>query len=262
MILFSKKSILINLFFVQLLLSTPQTPDLLIVNRDTLYMRAFPLEIYFQQKGINSYNLLDSLGFTDNTSCYRRYQALWELKSDSLFLNSIHECNDNRKLDVSQIFPSSKKDDEIFAGWVSEKLIVVFGKLLLYEHHGWGGYYEKEMELSFRNGIVKDIIHYDNSKSFISKYEHNGELLQKFINENINWDVIPFLDKKKRILGSIITYEDSLRFDILQSDDERLNKEFLRVLRLINQWTKLYSLGKLVERRQAIPYVFEEKNRH
>lgn len=68
---------------------TAQIPDLLIYNNDTVSLYANPLESYYTEDNPRPDYIVDGCW---STACWRGYQAIWEVKNDSLFLNAILDC--------------------------------------------------------------------------------------------------------------------------------------------------------------------------
>lgn len=92
------------LIYLGLLLSlnifgTIQIPDLLIVNGDTVCIETYPLESYLNSQDFD----IDSVFIKDcfKTSCWRGYQAVWKIESDSLFLVSILDCCSDERLNLT-----------------------------------------------------------------------------------------------------------------------------------------------------------------
>jgi hypothetical protein len=65
---------------------TTQSPDLIIINNDTLRMNSSPINQIFRKRSrqIKPH----SAGY-----CWRGYQALWVLKNDSLYLKDVYGCS-------------------------------------------------------------------------------------------------------------------------------------------------------------------------
>lgn len=79
--------VLLSLFALDVF-ATIQNPDILLIEGDTVYLKSFPLEDLELQYRPFGLTLLTA----PNTGCWRGYQAVWRLQSDSLFLEKILEC--------------------------------------------------------------------------------------------------------------------------------------------------------------------------
>lgn len=113
--------------------STPQTPDLLIVGQDTFYLEyTFPIE----QLGLKiSYNLFNKDGEYEImlSSCWRSYQAIWEIENNKLYLRSMKSCHSGKTYDYPAIIDYFTKNGykpkiengKIFADWYTSYLIKV-----------------------------------------------------------------------------------------------------------------------------------------
>ncbi len=71
-------------------LGTAQIPDLLIYENDTLALYSNPLESYFNNGNPRPKYISASQCWS--TACWRGYQAIWEVKDNKLYLNSITDC--------------------------------------------------------------------------------------------------------------------------------------------------------------------------
>lgn len=106
---------------IQVVLATDQTPDLLVIGKDTICLKSFPLEeLNFEQRPFK-YGNADF----PNTGCWRGYQALWEVKNDTLFLVAIRKDDATReKVDLKTYFEKNgyepiMVDGKVFANWYS-----------------------------------------------------------------------------------------------------------------------------------------------
>lgn len=81
--------ILFSILISNKIFGTAQIPDLLIYNNDTVSLYANPLESYYTEDNPRPDYIV---GGCWSTACWRGYQAIWEVKNDSLFLNAILDC--------------------------------------------------------------------------------------------------------------------------------------------------------------------------
>jgi hypothetical protein len=251
-----------QIFFLFLLLisvdlfGTGQIPDYLIYKGDTLRLYANPLESYFNFWHKRPTKLFDEIGY-NSTATWRGYIGYWELRNDSLFLKRLE--GDSCDIDLSLIFKKSVKNGEVFAYWVNEKVLNPYGKRLYYIHMGYSSFYEFEREFIFKKGILKDTMFYDNSKSKISQYTEDPILLKEFITSNINYSNItnePY--KNSRVVLEIQHVTEEGKIDsviVVHGSDEERNKEAIRIVKSIPEWSVIFWRGKQI---QIFWYIFVE----
>lgn len=249
--------ILFSLIFLnQKAFGTAQIPDFLIYKGDTLSIYANPLEIYFDNH-LRPDSLFAELGY-NSTACWRGYIAYWELKNDSLFLLEVQ--GDSTKIDLSLIFEDRDTKSKIFADWYSYSILNPYGKLLHYEHMGYGSIYEFEKEFTFKNGIHTETKIYDNSKSRKSKFTENPELLKKYIQDNIDYSNItsePY--EKARVFVQILSVTAEGKIDsvnVIRGWDNERDKEAVRVVKSIPERDILYRRGEQFDLIWTIPVIF------
>jgi hypothetical protein len=131
--------------------ATGQVPDYMIYKDDTVAIFSNPLEQYFQQ--IEKRELKDFVG-CGSTACWRGYKAIWELKNDSLFLRKITSCHKDcgleiKDADLKKMFGT----ENVFANWFTGKIVIPQGKQVQYIHMGYASIYERELHISFKNGL-------------------------------------------------------------------------------------------------------------
>jgi hypothetical protein len=250
--------------FVESALATPQIPDILIYNNDTLSIFANPLE---QLEDVNS---LRKKMFSDNkehwnTACWRGYQAEWTVIDNELYLTAIYSCRyyeDSIKSDLKQLFGEKLINGKIKANWITAKILSPQGKKLYSAHSGYESLYEKEVVFEFVNGQLKGSTTYDNSKSRISIYSQDTAL-QRFIYTNIQWEKLPIQDKPVKVFVQFSGNEqgviDSVK--VMKGFDVTFDNEALRVVKSIPKWDVYYRLGQYERRVWNLPIVFSEKNR-
>jgi hypothetical protein len=168
--------------------ATGQGADRLIWNGDTLNLFTYPLNYH------PTFNKPRPLLFgiekpPFNTGCWRGYIAEWELLNDTLYLANLYTCDyprDKTKANLEHLFPSQLKNGKFPARWFSGNLLIGRGKLLYYTFN-YISIYEKETELSMKNGILTKTQEFDNTKTQLSNYSENTDSLLEFIAQNINW---------------------------------------------------------------------------
>ena len=178
---------------------TAQIPDILIYKGDTLSMFECPLD-YFPNKGLIHPKRLFGGSGCFYTACYRNYIATWTIEKDKLYLLSIRNAcypTDMKYVNASYnsgadtlgteyanletLFPDRFENGRVLADWVNSKIISPKGKILYYFNDGFMSIFEKELEFKIENGTLIQIQEFDNSKTRISKYTQDPELIKEFI---------------------------------------------------------------------------------
>jgi hypothetical protein len=104
--------------------ATEQTPDILVIGNDTIYLKSFPLDdLNFSHRPFGEELI--------NTGCWRGYQAVWMIENDSLFLKEIRPCYPDTALvqfNIEKYFIDNEYNPviiggKIFADWYSAKFI-------------------------------------------------------------------------------------------------------------------------------------------
>ncbi len=204
-----KKFIIIFLLLVPIvnLKASPQAPDYLIIDNDTVPLYQLILEDYLhsleQPTDSNSlfgFSFRDDFGYGGaSTNCWRGYQAVYSLENDSLFLKYIIPCNSLRKLDaddinnsneqIQKLFQEKVKNNKVFINWLSSEFTIPKGKPIW-----WDGIfttiYDKEELYSIRKGILVDkhiINNYQKVKGGISRKKQ--EMSKAIFGEikKLNW---------------------------------------------------------------------------
>ena len=126
-----KKNYILTLLFLVVInlysFSTEQTPDLLIVDKDTFYLNSFPIDKLNFKENMNPFDT----GLFVSTNCWRGYRAIWEIKDNKIILQKIQKCNTDSIIDYSKVINFFKLNGytpkiingKIFADWYSAKLI-------------------------------------------------------------------------------------------------------------------------------------------
>ena len=119
-----RRLLLIFLFLLSITrysFSTDQLHDFLIIGKDTICLKTFPLEALGFEKRPFMYGSYDFPG----TECWRGYQATWKVIGNKLFLIEIVKVNaPNEKVDVIKYFAENNYSPTIingliFADWFS-----------------------------------------------------------------------------------------------------------------------------------------------
>jgi len=133
---------------------TAQTPDKLVYNGKEYRLHSNPMESYFEKfpdKRPKS-NVM-------STGLWRGYIATFEVKDNQLYLKDIEiqvskkvKKNDYKyswKSVLKEVFPNQKL---IKIDWLTGLLVVPEGKIVYYEHMGYGSTYENYILLEFDSG--------------------------------------------------------------------------------------------------------------
>ncbi len=200
----------IKLFITVLLLllcnkgkTSPQSPDLIIYQGDTMVIYTLILEQYFEIIGQEAEEgQLFGLNFRDGASlnCWRGYQAIYLIKNDSLFLEHITSCNEIRysktidslgsKKRIQEIFGDKMKDGRVFLDWYSGKFTLPNGNMLRWDGVFYASF-EKELLIEFKNGVIKKTSEIENYTDEPDKINRRySDTLSKFFLEEIkkiNW---------------------------------------------------------------------------
>jgi len=214
-----RKSILIifsSMFGLSKIFATPQIPDFIIYNKDTLLLLAYPLQSYQPNENFASPKNLFNIEDCFSTGCWRGYIATWEIINNKLYLTQIrNHCyrfiDSTRNFgseyaDLKALFPKKYKNGKVFADWVTRKIYAPFGKQLLSGYDVFDSVYEYEYEFNIENGIVKKVTKYHNkqvtSSVFSGKWDDTDDeflaqvdTLDKYIKSRINWERLPALSK-------------------------------------------------------------------
>lgn len=188
-------AILFGLFIGNSVFATGQVPDYLIYKGDTVAIFSNPLEQYFELTGKRE--LIDFVG-CGSTACWRGYKAIWELNNDSLFLRQITSCHNGcgleiKNADLNKMFGT----DDVFANWFTGKIVIPQGKQVQYIHMGYASIYERELHISFKNGLqanertvsnkkIATKIEFENRQRQIAKSLQDTLFYQ--VQERIDWD--------------------------------------------------------------------------
>jgi len=271
-----KKQILTNLFIAIGIIgvfATPQIPDKLIYNGDTLSVYLYlPNEFYKpdtvpigQYESIYTVNLFGDKKTCISTACGRKYQATWEILENQLYLTGIYSCcyyEDNIKADLTSLFKEKVINGKVKADWVTGNVFFQKGKMIT-RIDAELSIYETDFEFEFSEGKLLNVKSYDNSKSRISIYSQNQEKLIDFIYSNIDWNNLPISQERVSVNVRFSANENGKvdEVKIMRGDNETFNKEAIRVVKLIPEWDVFYIRGKHFRFYWNLPIIFSEENR-
>ena len=126
---------------------TAQISESLTYNGEKLAMCEEPLSDFFSKGGTTP-------GFASmNTACWRGYFGQWEILEERLYLVGLAGMlEDGTEATLESVFPGFP--DRVFAHWYSGTIRVPQGKLLDYIHMGYASVYERDLLLTFENGVL------------------------------------------------------------------------------------------------------------
>lgn len=146
--------ILVFIFLIPFLFikGSPQSPDFIIIEKDTFALYFLPLNGLTKEK---QELLQDNLSryyeeYYPTTNLWRGFQAIWQIHDNKLYLISIIGVPDSDKI-LKKTFPDKYKDGKVYADWFSGNLSIPKGDVLR-----WDGVfsrtYLKEDIYEFMNG--------------------------------------------------------------------------------------------------------------
>lgn len=142
---------------------TSQISEKLIFKDQNVNMTCEPLKEYLVEKSINFPFI--------NTACWRGYIGSWEIRNNKLYLISIDDFSDEG-ISLHNIF-SDYTDEPYHFKQFSGEISFVEGERLEYFHGGFGGVYEYQTQLTFREGCL--------TSGYKTKYVHNPQYV------NVEW---------------------------------------------------------------------------
>ena len=243
--------------------ATEQIPDILIWKNDTISLHNNPLGTYPK---LEKLNLFGDQNAVYSTACWRGFIAEWKIIDNKLYLSNIYSCDyyysENKiKADLKKLFPKEYENGLVLANWYSRELFVTNGKLINQELK----IYESEWILNLRKGKIVHEKKFDNSSSYISIYTKNQDSLRNFISKNINWNNIPQLEKgTHKVYGIIESGNSKKDFTVKvksKSKYKELEKEILRILKLLPEFDFYIKAGRVINRQFVMPIMFNENKR-
>ncbi len=247
--------------------ATGQVGDRLIWNGDTLLLFSNPLETHPDIHTLRP-KIFGTQSPSFHTGCWHGYIAEWEIINNRLYLSNIFSCDyptHKIKADLASLFSQRLDNGKIASTWFTGTLLIPKGKLLYYQHIGYESIYEKEIEVTLKNGILTKTQEFDNTQTQLSIYSENSDSLLAFIAQNINWKILPDLGKQSvKVFAKIVSSTRPLPDDVQllkKADEEIFNTEALRVLQSLPSWSCYFKRGKVYKIPYFIPIVFDENRR-
>ena len=204
------------------LFASPQMPDYIIFKGDTIATYNLILEQYLQKHDTATKESLFGLSFRNSvtgnvlTSCWRGYQAIYQIDNDSLFLVDIINCRERRNCKINKtasiekmksIFNKNLINDRVFINWFSGDLNFPLNNKVL----RWDGVfytiYEKETVINIAFGKILNMEkvenYIDNPKAIDRK---NKEKISAILFKKIKkakWINIDSIDCSEKYLITI-----------------------------------------------------------
>ena len=171
---FKRKVIYLFTFLTSGLFASPQRPDYLIYQGDTVATYNLLLELYLQSKDTVESEKLFGLSFRDGASfsCWRGYQAIYSLLNDSLFLVDITRCGElqegmidkaNSLQRIRSIFGNRVNNNMVYIDWFDGCINFPLTDVVLRWDGVFNRIYEREKVITIFNGLVvntKDVDNY------------------------------------------------------------------------------------------------------
>ncbi len=162
--------LVVSFFASSIVFSTEQFPDKLIIGKDTIYLKSFPLESLKFKKASFDYGGYSFL----STGCYRGYVATWEIIAQTLTLREVQKIDSvGTQLDIIEYLSNNDYVPKIINGyviadWYSDTL-KLYDFFLCNLAYKFDEFYvskdylrekDKKIELVFENGrlVRNDII--------------------------------------------------------------------------------------------------------
>jgi hypothetical protein len=207
--------------------STEQIPDVLIIEKDTFYLKSFPLEKLEFEKSPFSYGEYNF----PHTGCWRGYRATWEIIDNKLLLTEVVKIDStNQKLDIIDFFKQNNYTPElvngyVYADWYTSRLMT-YSSIDFYRYTGF--YLEEEypwiknkknVQLDFKKGILKEnnIIKFDSYQigdtlSYAFSHYPPGLIRKKSVNLQATITEV----RKEMVLVRIYSYDTEKKKEVEQ----------------------------------------------
>ncbi|CAD5249673.1 MULTISPECIES: hypothetical protein [unclassified Imperialibacter] len=198
--------------------ASPQMPDYLIFEGDTIAFYRLILEEYFNAQNRENEGDLFGLKFRagSSTSCWRGYQAIYELSNDSLFLRHITSCGElhsksgidinQSNLRIKKTFGDQLINGKVHLNWFTGDISLPSGDLLRWDgvfYHS----FEEEKIVSIDNGRVTNttrVMNYIDEPNRLNR-RYDDTLSTLLFNElqKANWSNVNEFDCSEKYLITI-----------------------------------------------------------
>ena len=264
--------------FSMQLFSTPQVGDRLTYNGNVFSVWLYLPDEFYNLEIVNydtfefidttyvlAVNLFGDKKTCSSTGCGRGYIAEWSIIDDLLYLTGIYSCcyySDSIEADLTLLFKEKVVSGKVKADWITGNFTSPQGKRIRYEHWGYGGFYEQELEFYFEKGKLTGTHLYNNTIKQ-SEYSQNAEKLREFIYSNINWEILPKQDKVIRVFIGFVPNENGFidEVKVLRGYSELYDQEAIRIIKAIPEWEVSFRRGELIRMQWDIPVIFSNENR-
>jgi len=136
---------------------TAQEGETLIYKGKKTTMATEPLEQYLLTRP-------DIKFLSPSTACWRGYYGKWEIQDNKLYLTGLKAYIEGyREVNLDYLFPGQKR---VFASWFNGEIRIPMGEMLQYVHMGYCSVFEKDIILTFIDGILTGEMVIDNRKKF------------------------------------------------------------------------------------------------
>ncbi len=188
-------------------IGSPQLPDYIIYEGDTIPIYNLILEQYFENTKIGETESLIGLKFRDGASlnCWRGYQAIYQIKNDSLFLSNVISCGElsyNKPIDqnasikrLRDIFKEKVVNDRVHLDWYSGNISLPNGKLLRWDRVFYKSFIS-EVLIRIKSGVSKETLtieNYIDDPNRLDRYDYYTPLFKiyKEIKRKLKWKNLP-----------------------------------------------------------------------
>ncbi|GAA4052164.1 hypothetical protein GCM10022409_43830 [Hymenobacter glaciei] len=257
--------VLVAALLPQVAFATAQAPDLLLYHGDTLLLQTNPLEKWLEQQPQRPAELRGN----GSTACWRGYVATWLLKDDHLFLLAVQPCGGlPLAAAVLQKWFPLEDPHRIAATWVMGRLDVVKGKLVRYEHLGYGSIYEQDWLLTFEAGKLVGQQLFTTRGCEMAEPPGGARTFSQRLSQAVAWARVPAMAPgKPRRMVAIEFQPDSTsrhcRVRLAKSAGAPYDSLAMAAARLLAaaNWGTCYRWGRWQPFRWTAPVFFDEATR-